>query len=43
MGTASTQRPSAQEIQDHILADVDQFVGGAPRSDDIALTVLVRC
>ena len=42
LGTAGTQRPSAQELQDHILADVDRFVGGAPRSDDIALTILMR-
>jgi len=39
---AGAQPPSAQEIQQRILADVHSFVGGAPRSDDIALTILVR-
>ncbi|UCC64007.1 MAG: SpoIIE family protein phosphatase [Anaerolineae bacterium] len=33
---------SAQEIQDAILTDVHRFVGDAPRSDDIALAVLIR-
>jgi sigma-B regulation protein RsbU (phosphoserine phosphatase) len=42
LGTAGTQPPAAQEMQERILADVHRFVGGAPRSDDIALTVLVR-
>jgi serine phosphatase RsbU (regulator of sigma subunit) len=41
-GTAGSQRPSAQEIQDRILADVHRFVDGAPQSDDIALILLVR-
>jgi sigma-B regulation protein RsbU (phosphoserine phosphatase) len=39
---AGSQRPSAQEIQDGILADVHRFVGGAPQSDDIALAILIR-
>jgi sigma-B regulation protein RsbU (phosphoserine phosphatase) len=39
---AGPQRPPPQEIQDGILADVERFVGGAPQSDDIALTILVR-
>jgi sigma-B regulation protein RsbU (phosphoserine phosphatase) len=42
LGTAGSQHPSAQEIQDGILADVHKFVGGAPQSDDIALTILIR-
>jgi sigma-B regulation protein RsbU (phosphoserine phosphatase) len=42
LGTAGSQRPSAQQIQDRILADVHRFVGGAPQSDDIALTILIR-
>ena len=42
LGTAGSQRPLAQEIQDGILADVHRFVGGAPQSDDIALTILLR-
>jgi sigma-B regulation protein RsbU (phosphoserine phosphatase) len=42
LGTSGSQRPSAQEIQDRILADVHRFVGGAPQSDDIALTILIR-
>ncbi len=42
LDTAGAQRPSAQEIQDGILADVHSFVGGAPQSDDIALTILIR-
>jgi serine phosphatase RsbU (regulator of sigma subunit) len=42
LGTAGSQRPTPQQIQDHILADVDRFVDGAPRSDDIALTILLR-
>jgi sigma-B regulation protein RsbU (phosphoserine phosphatase) len=42
LDAAGSQRPSAREIQDQILADVDGFVGGAPRSDDIALTTAVR-
>jgi sigma-B regulation protein RsbU (phosphoserine phosphatase) len=40
--TAGSQRPTAREIQDGILADVHRFVGGAPQSDDIALTILLR-
>jgi sigma-B regulation protein RsbU (phosphoserine phosphatase) len=39
---ADSQPPSAQEIQDGILADVHRFVGDAPQSDDIALTILIR-
>jgi serine phosphatase RsbU (regulator of sigma subunit) len=42
LGTAGSQRPSAQEIQDRILAEVHAFVGGAPPSDDIALVILLR-
>jgi serine phosphatase RsbU (regulator of sigma subunit)/DNA-binding NarL/FixJ family response regulator len=36
------QRPSAQEIQDALLADVHRFMGGAPQFDDIALMIVVR-
>ena len=32
----------AQEIRDAIMADVSEFVGDAPQSDDIALAVVVR-
>jgi sigma-B regulation protein RsbU (phosphoserine phosphatase) len=42
LGMAGAQRPTAQQLQDKILADVHQFVGNAPRSDDIALTILIR-
>jgi sigma-B regulation protein RsbU (phosphoserine phosphatase) len=42
LGTAGSQRSSAQDIQDRILADVHRFVSGAPQSDDIALTILIR-
>lgn len=34
--------PSAQTIQEAILADVRRFAGTAPQSDDIALVVLAR-
>ncbi|MEJ2732102.1 MAG: SpoIIE family protein phosphatase [Anaerolineae bacterium] len=34
--------PSPQKVVDAVLAEVGQFVGGAPQSDDIALLVLVR-
>jgi sigma-B regulation protein RsbU (phosphoserine phosphatase) len=34
--------PSAQDVRDAVLAQVGQFVSGAPQSDDIALLVLVR-
>ena len=40
---AGPQQPPPEEIQDGILLDVERFVGGAPQSDDIALTILVRC
>jgi serine phosphatase RsbU (regulator of sigma subunit) len=39
---AGPQPPPPHEIQDAILADVERFVGGAPQSDDITLTILVR-
>jgi sigma-B regulation protein RsbU (phosphoserine phosphatase) len=39
---AGSQPPTAQQIQDAILADVHRFVGDAPRSDDIALAILLR-
>jgi serine phosphatase RsbU (regulator of sigma subunit) len=35
-------RRSAVEIQDIILADVQEFIGDAPQYDDITLLVLVR-
>jgi sigma-B regulation protein RsbU (phosphoserine phosphatase) len=40
--TAGPRAPRAQEIQDTILADVHHFAANAPRSDDIALVVLLR-
>jgi sigma-B regulation protein RsbU (phosphoserine phosphatase) len=42
LGTSGSPRPSAQAIQDGILAAVQRFVGDAPRSDDIALAILLR-
>jgi len=33
---------SAQEIQNAILEDVDEFIGYAPQFDDIALVILIR-
>ena len=36
------QRPSAQEVQDALLADVHRFMGGVPQFDDIALMIVVR-
>jgi sigma-B regulation protein RsbU (phosphoserine phosphatase) len=42
LGTAGPQRPSAQEIQEALLADIRGFVRDAPPSDDIALTILIR-
>lgn len=41
-GAAGISRPAPGEIQASILADVEQFAGRAPRSDDIALAILVR-
>ena len=42
LGTAGPQRPSAHEVQEGILVDVRSFLGNAPQSDDIALTILLR-
>lgn len=42
LAPAGSQRRSAQEVQDAILADVQSFVGEVPPSDDIALVVLMR-
>jgi sigma-B regulation protein RsbU (phosphoserine phosphatase) len=42
LGSAGSRRPSAQEIQDAILADVHRFTGDVPQSDDIALAALIR-
>jgi sigma-B regulation protein RsbU (phosphoserine phosphatase) len=36
------QPPTAQEIQDAMLADVQRFVGNAQQSDDLALAILLR-
>ena len=33
---------SAQDIQDAVIANVEEFVGDAPQSDDVALAVVVR-
>jgi sigma-B regulation protein RsbU (phosphoserine phosphatase) len=38
---ANMGRP-AQDIQDAIVADVSEFIGGAPQYDDITLVVLAR-
>jgi sigma-B regulation protein RsbU (phosphoserine phosphatase) len=40
--TDGPQVSTAQGIQDRILADVHEFVGSAPQSDDLALTLLMR-
>jgi sigma-B regulation protein RsbU (phosphoserine phosphatase) len=40
---AGLQPLSPQAIQDAILAEVEDFLGGAPPSDDIALIILQRC
>ena len=42
LAKAGSLCPTPQQIQDRLLADVDRFVGGAPRSDDIALAILLR-
>jgi sigma-B regulation protein RsbU (phosphoserine phosphatase) len=42
LDSTGSRRPSAQEIQDAILADVHRFAGDVPQSDDIALAVLIR-
>jgi sigma-B regulation protein RsbU (phosphoserine phosphatase) len=42
LGSPEARGPSAQEVLDSIMAEVGQFVSGAPQSDDIALVVLVR-
>jgi sigma-B regulation protein RsbU (phosphoserine phosphatase) len=42
LGAAGSQPPTAQQMQDAILADVLRFAGDAPRSDDIALAILLR-
>ena len=42
LDSAGSRRPSAQEIQDAILAHVHRFAGDVPQSDDIALAVLGR-
>jgi sigma-B regulation protein RsbU (phosphoserine phosphatase) len=42
LDSAGSRRPSAQEIQDAILADVHRFAGDVPQSDDIALAALLR-
>ncbi len=39
---AGSQPPTAQAIQDAILADVRRFAGNTPQSDDIALAILLR-
>lgn len=33
----------AKDVQQAILADIDQFMDGAPQLDDIAMVVVVRC
>ncbi len=42
LGSAGSQRPTAQGVQESILRDVHAFLGDVSPSDDIALTVLMR-
>jgi sigma-B regulation protein RsbU (phosphoserine phosphatase) len=42
LSPAGSQTPSAQEVQEAILGDVQAFLGEVPPSDDIALVVLMR-
>jgi sigma-B regulation protein RsbU (phosphoserine phosphatase) len=42
VATPSSQTPSAEGVQAAILAAVHRFVGDAPQSDDITLSVIVR-
>jgi sigma-B regulation protein RsbU (phosphoserine phosphatase) len=39
---AGSQPPTAQAIQDAILADVNRFAGNMPQYDDITLAILLR-
>lgn len=39
---SESRRPSAQNIQDALLAEVRRFMGQAPQFDDMTLVVLVR-
>jgi serine phosphatase RsbU (regulator of sigma subunit)/DNA-binding NarL/FixJ family response regulator len=39
---SESQRPSAQHIQDALLAEVHRFMGQAPQLDDVTLVILVR-
>ncbi len=39
---SESQRPSAQHIQDALLAEVHRFMGQAPQLDDVTLMVLLR-
>jgi serine phosphatase RsbU (regulator of sigma subunit)/DNA-binding NarL/FixJ family response regulator len=39
---SESRRPSAQHIQDALLAEVHRFMGQAPQLDDVTLVVLVR-
>jgi sigma-B regulation protein RsbU (phosphoserine phosphatase) len=34
---------SAQDIQDAVMASVEEFVGDTPQFDDVTLAVIVRC
>ncbi len=42
LASRETGGPFAQDVVEAIMAEVGQFVSGAPQSDDIALVVLVR-
>jgi sigma-B regulation protein RsbU (phosphoserine phosphatase) len=42
LGAAGRERPAPQAIQDAIWGEVQEFLGGAPQSDDIALIILQR-
>jgi sigma-B regulation protein RsbU (phosphoserine phosphatase) len=41
-GALASQGLAAQAIQDALLAEVHQFMGGAPQSDDMTLMVVIR-
>lgn len=42
LDSSAGQRPSAQAMQAHILAEIDAFTEGAPPLDDITLVIAVR-
>ena len=42
VASPSSQTPSAEGVRAAVLAAVHRFVGDAPQSDDITLSVIVR-